>query len=272
MWRWNVSLFQWSRLVYGTGYFNQKQKCGIKCFKQGTKVSHLLNLLTCLLLYSSSVPSPARACWSLSHWIIKLLSPVNTPPQPTPFWVQQGVKRNSLHSIIDLVYPPCLNSVPQHDNVRPQNILCVGFLLKLNGMLISWLLHVWPAGWFRFILLRSGTCKWALDVVWLRAESGTVFWWHFKCVCSSMKMCLLIHASDLFTRGYWSYLLWAAGWTHCLMSQRVGEYAVCTCDYAVYMKGCRQGCRDGAYLDCGWKECPLWGTKWFTMSPLHLFI
>lgn len=78
-------------------------------------------------------------------------------------------------------------------------------------MLISWLLHVLPAGWFRFILWRSGTCKWALDVVWLRAESGTVFWWHFKCVCSSMKMCLLIHASDLFTRGLLE-LLAASSW------------------------------------------------------------
>lgn len=130
-------------------------------------------------------------------------------------------------------YPPCLNPVSQHDNARHQNVLRVGFLLKLNGMLISWLLHVLPAGWFRFILGRSGTCKWALDVIWLRAESGTVFWWHFKCVCSSMKMCLLIHASNLLTRGYLSYLLRAAGWRRRLMSQSAGQYATCRYHYVL---------------------------------------
>lgn len=107
-------------------------------------------------------------------------------------------------------YPPCLNPVSQHDSTRHQN--------KLNGMLIS-LIAPCTARWLIFLHTgRSGTCKWALDVIWLRAESGTVFWWHFKCVCSSMKMCLLIHARDLFTGGYSSYSPQAAARQHGLMS------------------------------------------------------
>lgn len=78
--------------------------------------------------------------------------------------------------------------------------------LPLNGTLICWLLRVLPR-WLIWLhaAVRSGTCKWALDVVWLRAESGTLFWWHFKRVRSSVKMCLLIHASDLLPRSNCSY-------------------------------------------------------------------
>lgn len=63
--------------------------------------------LPLLGLCSSAQPCPFTSqrmliTVTLNHQA-SLSSAIHTPPQPTPFWVQQGVKWNSLHSIIDLV-------------------------------------------------------------------------------------------------------------------------------------------------------------------------
>lgn len=109
-----------------------------------------------------------------------------------------------------------------------------------------------------FVVRRSGTCKWALDVVWLRAECGTVFWWHFKCVCSSMKMCLLIHASDLFTCSYSSYSLRAAGGRHCLMPHRVNTQHAHMITMCKWIESCRQG---SEMKDADWNKVSLIRTQ-----------